>query len=118
MPITQLDLNEKRSLTHLRQALEVVLAHDGETLVSDIVSLLYITMSDEPLTVRKLGVDLLGRSHSTGNRAMNRLQKEYHQNGRHFAGLNLIQRSGNQGHFRLTHKGEAVVRSLLALLAK
>lgn len=106
-----------RTLVRLQQALEVILAHDDLAKVSDIVGLIHIITSDDALTVRKLGEGMLGRGHSAGQRVFKRLQKDYYQNGRMYQGLNFVQPVGGRGHFKLTSKGETVVRSLLALLA-
>ncbi len=113
-----LNRENRRTLVHLRQALEVVLSHDGHARISDLVGLLHIATSDDPLTVRKLGTELLGRQGTAGLRVFKRLQVEYFQNGKIHYGLGFIQpvAGAGPGQFKLTARGETVLRSIVALL--
>ena len=114
MPITSLETQERRTLERFNHAIEVMLSHDAHMKVSDAVAFLGITLSDGPLTLGQVA-GWQGRSRNAGQRMVQRLTEGYTINRQHHTGLNLIRIMGG-GYFRLTSKGEVVLRSILALL--
>ena len=114
MPITSLENQERRTLENFGHAIEVLLSHDAHMKVSDAVAFLHLTLSDGPLTLGEIA-GWQGRSRNAGQRMVQRLTEEYTINREHHMGLNLIRIMGG-GYFKLTSKGEVVLRSILALL--
>ncbi len=113
--LIKLSTEEVRVLTRLRRALEALMAHDPKMSVTQVVVFIHMLLADEDLSVRKLGT-MLGRDRGAAAGARHQLTAGYYRNKEDHPGCGFLQQVGQGSTFKATARGEAVARSLAALL--